>query len=547
MKNIKLLIVVLILSLFSINTYPFEFGFGTKGFTRRVLEKGQEQGKIPKTKEEKKTGIDNNTNIYYSGKINWFDLTQAKYLFVASKSAAKGAPSLKKAETVDTGDKTIFKIKENGEIEEVKIYDENGNRFDVNVDYIVKVSTGFLSVALQMRGVYVIHTTTQVVDGSTKTVIVEEYVPFSAQTDYYYYGPYSYYLVRLEDGAVYEAQSNILPNKDTIVIFNDDYGNFYYKPPFSNFINSNCIIKLNTSNMSWQKVSAEQDNIFEEKFWVDKYGNIVYFYSTSLSGEIYRYRKTTGTVDGSNIEHKEFYNIQSLFNNYSGRIWCLTDTNRDCIFFVESFDWVIYDTSTLTSQHGYGINVRKFECSKNTGYNLVVSSITNYEADYLVQGNLIETGDREASFLYIDATSMHPSFQYNKINLETATISYNYTIPFSSFNITDYNSFLNSYYVNDNTIYLLFKTQGTLRNKYSFIAIHPKTQSFETIFETEKYELSNGYWNTNIVAPDGTITINATDMDTGLNVLLKIIPGDPENPHILQQSNFEIYYLVRIY
>ncbi len=56
-KLVFITIIFVLISLFFINeTYSFQFGFGTKGFIRKILDVGQQEGKISKMKEEKEQG-----------------------------------------------------------------------------------------------------------------------------------------------------------------------------------------------------------------------------------------------------------------------------------------------------------------------------------------------------------------------------------------------------------------------------------------------------------------------------------------------------------
>ena len=64
-KEMKKLILasltVMAISLFFLpKVYSFQFGLGTKGFVKKVVEKGQSEGKIAKSEEEKKQNDENN-------------------------------------------------------------------------------------------------------------------------------------------------------------------------------------------------------------------------------------------------------------------------------------------------------------------------------------------------------------------------------------------------------------------------------------------------------------------------------------------------------
>jgi hypothetical protein len=564
MKN-KLLTIIFAIttSLFFVShTYSFQFGVGTRGFVKKVIEKGQEEGKIGKTKEEKEKGKPNTINyINYTGKLDKLDLSQAKYLFLAPKSTSttSHSPAFKgaiyKADMTQT-EKTVFKMKENGDIEEVNLYDEQGNRFDVNVYYIVKLSTEFISVALEIKGVWIVTTTTQVVNGSTEVVTAEQYFPISQwQTsvstmgwgiDYSQYQ--KQYLVRLKDGAVFEGR--YLPNDGNKKIYQDMYGNYYYVAAYSNdtwWVNSyyygtgvqqDSLLKLNTKDMSIQVVSAQGDTIpyGAEAFAVDKYGNLAYL---STSGSGYKYRKTTATVDGSNIEHQGFYTYSYSYSHLPP----IVDINRDAIYF-------IYDVGFST------LCVKKVRCNADTLYEIEESSSTgsvSWEVlNSLSYSKILNIGDKEISLL--ETTS--GKILFPTIDLVNATTSYYYEVDYSTFGL-DYNNFgsgfLGYQVVSSTEVYVLIKTQGQQsgRYRYTFYAIYPKEEKIEKVFYTERYEISQG-WSPFSVNENGDIVVTATDLDTGNKNVLKITPnpadpGNTNNISILQQGTTQIYYLVRVY
>jgi len=571
MKN-KLLTIIFAIttSLFFVShTYSFQFGVGTRGFVKKVIEKGQEEGKIAKTKEEKEKGKPNTIN--YTGELNKLDLSQAKYLFLAPKSTSttSHSPAIKgaiyKADMTQT-EKTVFKMKENGDIEEVNLYDEQGNRFDVNVYYIVKLSTEFISVALEIKGVWIVTTTTQVVNGSTEVVTAQQYFPVSQwQTsvstmgcgmDYSQYR--KQYLVRLKDGAVFEGR--YLPNDGNKKIYQDMYGNYYYIAAYSNdtwWVNSyyygtgiqqGSLLKLNTKDMSIQVVSAQGDTISQAPeytndppFAVDKYGNIAYLSMGTSMG--YKYRKTTATVDGSSIEHQGFYPLN--FYYYSEGLKPIVDINNDAIYFVGK------------TNEGGNLAVRKIRCNAETGYQIEVTSNVGSVSYEFANGinswaKILSNGDKEVSLLITSYDKIH----FPTIDLVNATTSYYYAVDFSSFGVNTNNfssSFLGYQVVNSSVVYILLKTDGSQfgRYRYTFYAVYPKEGKTESIFYTEKYEISLGWPPFNIDG-NGNIVVTATDLDTGNKNVLKITPNpaDPSNTNnisILQQGTVQIYYLVRVY
>jgi len=582
MKNklISLFFFIITSLLFISYIYSFQFGIGTRGFVQKVIEKGQEEGKIPKSKEEK----DKPKTIYYTGKLDKLDLSQAKYLFLAPKSTTTSrSPSVKgaiyKADGTQQTEKTIFKIiEENGEmkIKEVNLYDEEGNRFDVDVHYIVKVGTGFISIALEIKGVFIVTTTTQVVNGSTQVVTSEEYlhvsewgtaastIPSYGYMDYLKY--YKQYLVRLEDGAVFEGK--YLPNDRNKKIYEDIYGNYYYIATWSdvaywinnyyysysgNGIQQGSLLKLNTKDMSVQVVSAQGDYItqdiieWEPFFVVDKYGNIAYM---STTGSGYKYRKTTGTVDGSGIVHTGFYTYP--FSSYGSGLPPIVDNNRDAIYFLNK-----------VSEGEYGFKnlwIRRLRCNKDTGYNIEITSTVGSVSDDVARacetighGKILNIGDKEISMLI----NSFDKILFPTIDLVNATTSYYYEVPFSEFGVSSdgwNEGFLGYQVVNSTKVYVLIKTEGSQqgRYRYTFYAIYPKEEKIEKIFYTERYEVLSQSWPLFNVDEEGNIIVTATDLDTGTKNVLKITPnpsdpGNESNISFLQQGTVEVYYLVRVY
>ncbi|MCS7231256.1 MAG: hypothetical protein RMJ67_03875 [Elusimicrobiota bacterium] len=515
MKKIFLFI-FLILIIFTNISYTFQFGFGTKGFIKNTLEKGQEEGKIPKTKEEEKN------QIFYTGKIEKFDLRQAKYLFISSRSLSKINPVLKKSKAIyhqppTVEEKVIFKIKENGEIEEVKITDEKGNIFDVNVQYIVKMGKDYLSVGLSVKGVWLISISTQLVNGSTQVITTTNYQPLNT---------FNYplkYLVRIKDGAAWTGE--MLPDLHSSQIKYDDYGNYYYVNNISQDL-----IKLNTSNMSVRKISAEGDRILGGKFfWIDKFGNILYEYSSG-SNWGYKYRKIISPGEHSTTINE----IQPSF--IQGLIF--TDSNRDKIFSIRSYEEVspVYRLYTV---------IKTIECNQETNYEIRISSYETsipFKVYSLTETKLLSTGNRTVSLMNL--YSYDKKFEFTEINLIEGTTNYFYQLSLSSITGTSSSEIVDYQIINSTTVYIFLKTPQILGYNYSFYAIYPVEQRYESIYETTRYSIQTT--RQSFAEPDGSIVVYANDLQNeGIKVLLKIIPK--EEPQILQSSNFEIYYLTRLW
>lgn len=521
---IKFFCLTILLNLFFISkNYSFQFGFGTKGFIRKTLEKGQEEGKISKTKDEK-------PQVYYSGKISKFDLSQARYIFVSARSNSTINPVLKKAKSIyyqpqNTEQKVIFKIKENGEIEEVNITDENGNIFDVNVNYIVKMGTEYLSVGLEINGIWIIKKSTQIVNGSTQTVTTTEYQKLPT----YFFNKY---LVRIKDGAAWTGE--ILPTDySPRPIRYDDYGNYYFIDP------SQRLIKLKTSDMSWRVITAESEHVINTEegkaFWVDKFGNILYNYSImAISG--WKYRKISSPGELSPVVTEI---PQSFVDGY-----VLLDSNRDVIFMIKKFEELAYNFS--------GIKITSIKCNQETNYEIQISSFLSAEAQPFLYGgeklHIISTGDRTVSFMSMgyDLNNYQRKFRFTELNLSNGTTNYCYEVPFSSFNATQQDNLLSYQIVNSTTIYVLFKTPQNLGYKYSLYVIYPIEQKYELLYETTRYAIQANYWQGFSSEVDGSITVYAYDLhNEGVKVLLKIIPKETEQ--ILYSGKSEIYYLTKVW
>jgi hypothetical protein len=314
--------------------------------------------------------------------------------------------------------------------------------------------------------------------------------------------------------------------------------NYYSYPGSEIGIQEGSLLKLNTKDMSVQVVSAQGDSIYD--FVVDKYGNIAYL-SMDTSTE-YKYRKTTATVDGSNIEHKGFYKYP--YDGYS-HLPPIVDINRDAIYFIDQVG-----SSDL-------LRVRKVRCNADTLYEIEESSSTgsfSWGGLYFFRPKILSIGDKEISLL----ETTYGKIIFPTIDLVKATTSHYYEVDYSTFGI-DYNNFVSGFLeyqvVSSTEVYVLIKTQGQQygRYRYTFYAIYPKEEKIEKVFYTEKYEPSSSWWQPPFsVDENGNIIITATDLDTGTKNVLKITPnpddpGSHNNISILQQGNMEVYYLVRVY
>ncbi|MGB9601042.1 MAG: hypothetical protein ACPL7I_10860, partial [Myxococcota bacterium] len=221
------------------------------------------------------------------GEIEKLDLSGAKYLFI-KKSASN--PSFLKTEQNNSEGGILFKIKDDGTIEEVIIYDENGNRIeDVLVKYCVRVGSRFISVGL-------------IISGEERR-----------------------YLVRVSDGAVFSGDCS-LPDDYADKVLEDDAGNYYYKAMTGPdpYTLTSSVVKLDPEAMSTQVISAQEDRVYN--FDVDKFGNLIYStsviyytYRAASNGRIYRLddRYCMETTD---INQDTIY----LFDTYVERILKLT-------------------------------------------------------------------------------------------------------------------------------------------------------------------------------------------------------------------------------
>lgn len=214
------------------------------------------------------------------GEIARLDLTGAKYLFI-EKTA--GEPSQLRTQQDDGESGILFKIKEDGTIEQVIVYDEAGNSIeDVLVKYAVRVGAEFVSVGLIISG--------------------EEHR----------------YLVRVSDGAVFSGDCS-LPDDYAGKVIEDDAGNYYYKAIVGTMP---CVVKLDPNAMTTQVISAQGDWVYW--FDVDRDGNLIYSttsltYRAENNGHIYRFdeRYKFGETD---INRDTVY----LFDTYLERILKLT-------------------------------------------------------------------------------------------------------------------------------------------------------------------------------------------------------------------------------
>lgn len=532
MSKIKFIILTIIglvlLSLILLPVvYGFHFGLGIRSAVQKVMEEGQRKDKLPKGKLP--------TREDYAGRAHRLDLRGARYLFLAesparARSSSETESSLYMADSsltpAPTPARIIFKIKEDGTIEEVKVHDEEGNVFDIEAHYIIKVGNKFISICLSIRGVY----------------RNNEFIPLGGRDPERWRR--KRYLVRLEDGAVFEVQGfggRGLPDTGTKTIYEDIYGNFYYSPLYDGVgvpgISSYAVFKLNTKNMSIEVISKQEDDALGG-FAVDKFGNLAYL--SSRVGK-YVYRKTTGTVDGTGVEHKEFFLLPGA------GFRPITNKGQDAIFLIDS------------PFRSY-LRIRKLECNPNTLYKIKISSVVNQAASAIFDGvssaKILDIGEEDVSLLLLPERWWGDRIICPTLNLTNATTTF-----YSEVRLRDLvgeddfsKAFLGYQIVNSTTMYVLIKRQGQQwgRYRYTFFAIYFKEGKFEEIFHTEKYELTYTYeWQPFTIDEAGNIIVPATDLDDGTRNILKIKPnpanpGDPNNITFLQRGQAQILYLVRV-
>ncbi len=221
------------------------------------------------------------------GEIAKLDLSGAKYLFI--KKSGSGSSLLNTQQDGNEGG-ILFKIKEDGTIEQVIVYDENGKIIkDVLVKYCVRVGTKFISIGL-------------IISGEERR-----------------------YLVRVSDGAVFSGDC-ALPDDYADKVLEDGAGNYYFKAMVGPdpYTLTSGVVKLDPVAMTTQVISAQDDYVYN--FDVDKYGNLIYStsviyftYRAASNGRIYRLYEGY-SLEGTDINRDTIY----LFDAYVERILKLT-------------------------------------------------------------------------------------------------------------------------------------------------------------------------------------------------------------------------------
>ena len=384
-------------------------------------------------------------------KLNKLDITNAKSLFIASNRTTKA-----------TSDK-LFKITNDGYIEEVKSYDENGNE---------------ITLTIQPLAIYNVN----------KEYVI---VCFGFDDEYIESG----YLVRKSDGAVFTLENAGYPIKPEFsfkngkVVFTDYSGNIYYaKYDYSDNRRQGKIIKLNTTDpnlITGETYSTFLDDVY--KFVIDNNGNAIYTgymnsTETTLGAYVSRIKKANG----------ELYNELNI---------------TDHIFWLGLDGYVYYNSYNIDTNSN---EIRKMVIDQS--YNIITSPYSSlYVGIYPPNTYKLELQDR---IIFIDSGSpgepffevQNPSNQPRLITLSGLTFTY----------IIDVGCSSNYYYIagrDENSNSVLIKV-NPLNDEYEFLT-DPGVYEIYKISASENDEV---LFNA-MKMSDGSKVIGKIDSNGNLTIL----------------------------
>jgi hypothetical protein len=226
--------------------------------------------------------------------LSIIDITDAKSLFIAPDGA-----SISRAAA---GEDRIFKITEDGYVQEVNYFDDSGNRVTSvkQPRNIIALNEDFILIGFGGAG------------------IVSDLFPFDPRNDNY--------LVNIHTGAAYIypsmeqtntfSYSNLPYNIGEIKtsIKADKIGNVYFINDSSSD-RPNRLKKLSLTNTTVQTWSVLTDQVLS--FGVDGDGNLAYYGQNDSGEPVYRYKKASGDLENP------FFSSSLFWQGLQGELFCL--------------------------------------------------------------------------------------------------------------------------------------------------------------------------------------------------------------------------------
>ena len=424
---------------------------------------------------EDKNDVRSNASV-----LKFLDIQNAKNLYIGTSNS--GTRSAGDSATTQK----LFKITEDGYVEEVKYLDENKKEITISQQpaVIQTVNEEYIFVGFGWSG----------------------YVESS-------------YLVRKSDGAVFDMTKVGNPEyhsegKKEHLIDIDRQNKIYYKT-IDNHTSRRKIIKidLNGNNfLTATTVSASVDSV--DSFIVDRDGNIIYSALVETSDEtIQRLRKTNGDFEKV---PQGYYWI-----GLDGYLYYQT-TNSDEYKEME-FD---YDAG-IAIEYGYPIRKITIDNSYNLndtiyGYVIGTFKISNSYRSYGVSGYKINTKDRMYFIDNLDILEVHnENNSPRRVVLDSLDISTVRTV-----------------YATENYYYIA----GVDSNENNFLVqVNPINDSYEHLLPQGVYDV----YSFTASETDG-ITFNALRMNDLKKIIGKVGIDGGDVTIIDEESDIEITYLERI-
>ncbi len=287
------------------------------------------------------SGCDSGGSNTYStdpSSVNSMDISNADSMFIAKLSSVVNLQSLNSSSS-ETETEKLFKITDDGYIEEVKYYsvDEEGNKTEQTIT----------------------KTPVAVYDTDSEYVFVN-----FGHDDY---NIESGYLVKKDTGSVYDLSNVGYPIqtmngfKNDEVIKTDMNSNFYYLSQFhiSGSLN-NGVAKLDINNLNGERVTPSNHDI--EYFTVDNSGNIAYYaYDEKAEELIQRINKANNSMD--------FLSSRNFWTGTDNNLYYyLIDNNSNSTTY--EINKYLIDNSFNTKIETYASNLEDIYININGAYKL---------------------------------------------------------------------------------------------------------------------------------------------------------------------------------
>ena len=424
--------------------------------------------------------------------ISKMDISDAKGLFISGVEASK---SISKSSS-EYQENKLFKVKEDGTIEEVVYYNSTGET---------------ITNSLLPSAIYKVN---------SEYTIITYYGYYSNNSNIYdYYGQCGF-LVRTSDGAVFSLEKAGFPSNwyynqnfaNEKPVQTDDFGNIYYiRNYYTNNTSKQDLVKINVANLSnltAEVINPESDLV--QAFSVDKSGNVMFSSYINNDSNQRRFRIKTTSNSLNNISTEE-YNTPVFWKGFDGNFYLVRNNEIKSISI----------TSDSTIKENSFLNLKKYT------YGPIYSPDIN---GYYVKD--LTTGEYVSYYGNNNNDGTRYSYQYGYTedsNGSYIKVNDNYIYFYSSdYYVTIY-GYSNSYKFN-------------LNNKTIIVTNESVYGINETSKTLDKKNISNfGLKKVlKISASDNNIFIFGENT-SGKNVLIKLNPDDYTFETVISSGAYDIY------